>query len=79
MMRASATFRFKTAVMASQAFLTAERGFEPETLYLLIILGVNTALRSVDFLGLRWAEVFDFENDRFRSHIVLTESECSTC
>jgi hypothetical protein len=29
---ASATFRFKAAVIASQALLTAERGFEPERL-----------------------------------------------
>ena len=33
---ASATFRFKAAVIASQALLTAERGFEPERLYMMI-------------------------------------------
>ena len=43
--------------------------------YLLIILGVNTALRSGDFLGLRWDDVFDFESGMFRSHLVLTEKK----
>jgi integrase len=43
--------------------------------YLLIVLGVNTALRSGDFLGLRWSDVFDFESDSFRSHIALTEKK----
>jgi integrase len=43
--------------------------------YLLIILGVNTALRSVDFLGLRWDDVFDFESGSFRSHLALTEKK----
>lgn len=43
--------------------------------YLLIIFGVNTALRSGDFLRLRWDDVYDFEVGRFRSHIVLTEKK----
>jgi integrase len=43
--------------------------------YLLVILGVNTALRCCDFLRLRWEDVYDFEAGRFRSHIVLIEKK----
>jgi integrase len=43
--------------------------------YLLIILGVNTALRCGDFLRLKWDDVYDFEAGRFRSHLVLIEKK----
>ena len=42
---------------------------------LLIIIGLNTALRISDILSLRWRDVYDFEKNCFRSHIVLTEQK----
>ncbi|MCL2853738.1 MAG: tyrosine-type recombinase/integrase [Defluviitaleaceae bacterium] len=41
--------------------------------YLLIVMGVHTALRISDLLRLKWDDVYDFKNGRFRSHITLTE------
>lgn len=43
--------------------------------YLLIILGLNTALRISDILNLTWNHVYDFSNRRFRRHIVLVEQK----
>ena len=43
--------------------------------YILIVLGVCTALRVSDLLRLRWGDVFDFERGMFRSHIVITEKK----
>ena len=41
--------------------------------YLLIHLGVNTALRISDLLSLTWNDVYDFKKKSFRSHITLIE------
>lgn len=41
--------------------------------YLLIHLGVNTALRISDLLSLTWNDVYDFTKKSFRSHITLIE------
>ena len=43
--------------------------------YLLIIMGLNTALRISDILKLRWNDVYDFQNKRYRSHICLVEQK----
>ncbi|MCL1907783.1 MAG: tyrosine-type recombinase/integrase [Holophagaceae bacterium] len=43
--------------------------------YALIVLGVYTALRIVDLLGLRWDEVYDSGQGKFRSHIIFTEKK----
>ena len=42
---------------------------------LLIIIGLNTALRISDILSLRWADVYDFDNEQFKTHIVLMEQK----
>ncbi len=41
--------------------------------YLLIHLGVNTALRISDLLSLTWNDVYDFKKKSFHSHITLIE------
>ena len=43
--------------------------------YVMIILGVHTALRITDLLQLKWEDVYDGERGKFRSHIVLTENK----
>lgn len=41
--------------------------------YLLIIIGLNTALRISDIIQLKWQDVYDFSTDSCREHIALTE------
>jgi len=43
--------------------------------YILIILGVYTALRVSDLLKLRDEDVYDFKFGAFRSHITVTEEK----
>ncbi|MBQ8821220.1 MAG: tyrosine-type recombinase/integrase [Lachnospiraceae bacterium] len=42
---------------------------------LLIVMGLNTALRISDILPLKWEDVYDFERGAYRSHISLTEQK----
>lgn len=42
---------------------------------LLIIMGLNTALRISDILTLRWDDVFDFSRAEYRKHITLVEQK----
>ena len=42
---------------------------------LLIILGLNTALRISDILTLKWEDVYDFEWKEYRNRINLTEQK----
>lgn len=42
---------------------------------LLIILGLNTALRISDILSLRWQEVYDFDQKDYRNHINIVEQK----
>ena len=41
--------------------------------YAMICMGVNTALRISDLLELKWGEVYDFNEQCFRKHMVIFE------
>ena len=43
--------------------------------YVLLSLGVYTALRISDLLKLHWEDVYEESEDRFRSHITLIEQK----
>ncbi len=43
--------------------------------YVLIALGLYTALRISDLLTLTWDSVYDFHGKQFRSHICITEKK----
>jgi integrase len=43
--------------------------------YLLIVMGVHTALRVCDLLRLTWDDVYDFEGKRVRERVTLTEQK----
>lgn len=43
--------------------------------HLLVILGLNTALRISDILSLQWRDVYDFKVHCLRSHIILMEQK----
>ncbi len=42
---------------------------------LLVILGLNTALRISDLLDLQWQDVYSFEWEKYREHICLVEQK----
>lgn len=42
---------------------------------LLIVIGLNAALRISDILQLKWEDVYDFQRKRYRSHICITEQK----
>lgn len=43
--------------------------------YLLLTLGLNTALRVSDLLELKWRQVYDFEKKKLRTHLTLVEQK----
>lgn len=43
--------------------------------YLLIIIGLNTALRVSDIIRLKWEDVYDYRTESWREHIALAEQK----
>ncbi len=43
--------------------------------YTLITLGINTALRISDLLKIKWQDVWSFEQQRFKEHMVVVEQK----
>lgn len=43
--------------------------------YLLIVMGLNTALRISDILRLKWKDVYNFNKRNYRDHIVIKEKK----
>ena len=43
--------------------------------HVLIVMGLHTALRISDLLRLRWDDVYDFENQRVRESVTITEKK----
>lgn len=43
--------------------------------YSLFIIGINTSLRIGDILNISWNDVYDFERQKFRDHLVLCEQK----
>ena len=43
--------------------------------YMLICMGLNTALRISDMLQLKWGNVYDFDRKHYVKHIVVCEGK----
>lgn len=43
--------------------------------YLLVVMGLNTALRISDLLQMKWSDVYDNKKKQFLNHIHLTEQK----
>lgn len=43
--------------------------------YALVVVGLNSALRVSDILSLVWADVYNFDERSFKSHILITEKK----
>ena len=43
--------------------------------YMLIIVGLNTALRISDILSLTYGDVYDYQRELWKSHITVTEQK----
>lgn len=43
--------------------------------YAMIVIGLNTSLRISDILTLQWQDVYNFQTDSYRQHIIVTEKK----
>ena len=43
--------------------------------YLLLVFGMNTALRISDILRIKWEDIYDKEDNKYRAHITLHEQK----
>lgn len=43
--------------------------------YCLIVMGLNTALRISDLLLLKWKDVYNFQQNEFRTHFLINEQK----
>lgn len=43
--------------------------------HLLVVLGLNTALRICDILKLKWSDIFDKDGKTFKKHIIMVEKK----
>lgn len=43
--------------------------------YVLIVFGLNSALRISDILGLTYGDIYDFERELWKSHVAVTEQK----
>lgn len=43
--------------------------------YLLVVMGLNTALRISDLLQIKWTDVYNKETKQFLTHVCLTEQK----
>ena len=42
--------------------------------YLLITVALNTGLRISDILNIKYGDIYDYSNKRYKSHIVVCEN-----
>ena len=70
----------KTEPIKSEKELMKFKGYykevEPNARnYLMIVLGMNTALRISDILNLTWNNVYDFKNKKYKKYLIITEKK----
>ena len=43
--------------------------------YVLVVLGLNTSLRISDLLDIRWKDVYNFQYETYRHHLIVIEKK----
>jgi len=43
--------------------------------YLLMVMGLNTALRISDILKLQWGDIYDFDRQKYKEHLSIIEQK----
>lgn len=43
--------------------------------YALFVMGINSALRISDIINIRWNEVYNFEESKFKEHLIIQEQK----